>query len=191
MRVTRAKPQVTVMGLDASLNSSGTAYRGMGGELVTGRIKPGTKKGCSRLWHNLKAWERLLDSVQPGLVVIEGYAMSAKGNAMFNIGEWGGVARLAVWQRGIPFVTVTPSTLKMLITGNGAAKKPQVIAALHKATGELVPQEDEADAYALMLIGEALHGRGAQAFVQAVEERRDAAKPGIYYEAGMIAGRCN
>lgn len=174
-----------IMGLDASLNSSGYSYRD-GGRVVTGTIKPGTKRGSARLWHNLKNLERILDAVKPDVMVIEGYAMGVKGGRVFNIGEWGGVARLAAWQRGIKVVTVTPSSLKMVVSGSGAPGKGKLQAAVTRMYGVVTKQDDELDALGLLAIGEALEGaRGCPLLNERLRNVLNGKKPGIESEPGM------
>lgn len=179
------KTYTNVMGLDASLNSTGYCYRN-GGEIVTGTIKPGEKRGSARLWHNLKNLERILDAVKPDVMVIEGYAMNVKGGRVFNIGEWGGVARLAAWQRGIKVITVTPSTLKQVVSGSGSPGKEKLQKAVTHLYGVTTKQDDELDALGLLAVGEALvDARGCPLLNERLQSKLRSAKPGVDEEAGM------
>ncbi len=166
---------INVIGLDLSLNSSGYAYRsdevGRLPTITTGRIKPGKRRGMERLHFNRQKLgetvadaERRLDPehVRPmpiTLAVIEGYAMGYGGKGtpgrVFNIGEWGGVARLFLYDQDIPMLIVSPSSLKIFATGNGHAEKPEIVQAITELWGYDVPQDDEADAFVLMMLGEA------------------------------------
>ena len=157
---------MNVLGLDLSLTSTGYAYRvppnhASGQEIVTGRILSKHLRGPERLWFLEGQLVDILTFGDPfTLAVIEGYAMGFGGKnpgRVFDIGEWGGVARLCLFEHGVPIVIVSPSSLKMFATGNGGAaiKKPQVIAAIKEVWNYQVDQDDEADAFVAMMLGEA------------------------------------
>lgn len=179
------KPRTVILGLDASLNSTGYAYRA-DGKIVTGRIRPGEKRGSSRLWHNLQQLERILDQVTPDVMVIEGYAMGIKGGRVFHIGEWGGVARLAAWRRGIKVVTVTPSSLKQIVSGSGSPGKTKLQQAVTRMYSVTTTQDDELDALGLLAVGEALEdARGCPLLNGRLQKVLASTKPGIDSEPGM------
>lgn len=173
-----------LIGIDASLRSTGYAFIDSKGVPVTDRITPGTKKGSARLWHNLLNLQRILDNAQPEVLVIEGYAMGAKGH-VFQIGEWGGTIRLEAYRRGIEVITVTPGTLKYVATGSGAASKEQMMQACEDLFGTTIKQDDEADAFLLYCFGQALlYNKGPKSFVDRVLEKNAASKSGIDREVG-------
>lgn len=111
--------------------------------------------------------QTLLAEVKPDIVIYEGYAMGGKGR-VFHIGELGGVFALTLYEAGVTVQIVPPTTLKMAITGAGAAgkqyrgtKNPNKAAmrdALQARYGVNLAQDDEADAYALLMLGEHHHG---------------------------------
>lgn len=173
-----------LLGLDASLNSTGYAFYNDYGDLVTDRITPGSKKGSARLHHNLTQLQAILNRVKPSIVILEGYAMGGKG-LVFQIGEWGGIVRLEAWRRGIDVIVVTPNTLKYAATGNGSAKKPEMVQACQELFGQQIDQDDEADAFLLLKTGEArLYRTGPKDFVQRVLNPKDSKKPGYTREPG-------
>lgn len=186
LRRARNSEPTRVMGLDASLNSTGYAYRKAGtGEVVTGHINPGKKRGSNRLWHNLVQLQKILDDAQPEVIYLEGYATRAKG-LVFQMGEWGGILRLEAWRRSIKVVTIAPSTLKYMATGSGNAKKPDMMAACEELFSMAIRQDDEADAFLLMRAGEALLSHyGPESFVNRVLEKDRQVKSGISAEPGM------
>jgi Holliday junction resolvasome RuvABC endonuclease subunit len=112
--------------------------------------------------------------------------MGGKG-LTYQIGEWGGILRLEAWRRGIQVITVTPSTLKYAATGSGAGKgKEPMVKACLDLFDEVIPQDDEADAFLLARLGEAyLHHVGPKVFVDRVLEKAGNTKPGISVEPGM------
>lgn len=169
LRIHRAAP-ARVFGLDASLNCTGYAYRDRA-ELVTGTIPVKKIVGPERLVYVRDILGRVLDHANPTHVILEDYAMGATGK-VFGIGEMGGVLRALIWERNIPIVLVGPTQLKLIIAGHGHAAKTRADAVKRaaKKNTPLVPnmcdaikrrflyhidQPDEADAFALMALGEA------------------------------------
>ena len=179
-----------LLGLDASLNSTGYAFFTDGGELVTDRIRSADKKGSARLHHNLTQLQALLNRVKPDVIVLEGYAMGGKG-LVFQIGEWGGLIRLEAWKRGIDVLTIAPNTLKYAATASGAAKKPQMAAACVELFDTTITQDDEADAFLLLKAGEAyLYKVGPKDFVHRVLNPANPKKPGYSTEPGARVAVC-
>lgn len=70
-----------------------------------------------------------------------------------------GVIRLALQGGCIPYALVVPSTLKKAATGDGRAKKPDMLAAYTAATGLVNKDDNQIDAYYLRQIGLALTGQ--------------------------------
>lgn len=145
-----------VLGIDPSLNSTGFSYRGETGTL-TGVINPGQLRDAARLHYNRRRFLQILDKVEPDLVVYEGYAMGvAKGN-VFNIGEMGGVYKVEMFERSIPYLVVPPSNLKLYALGYAGGKSKETKAAVRASAsqrlGVQLPTSDEADAYFLMRMG--------------------------------------
>lgn len=148
-----------VLGLDLSLTSSGYAYR-LDDEIVTGRIVTKHLRGPGRLAFLEDSLLEVVEHADPDYAVIEGYAMGFGGRnpgRVFDIGEWGGVARLALYRYDIEMIIVSPSSLKMFATGNGgsAIKKPQIMQAIREIWHYDIAQDDEADAFVCMMLGEA------------------------------------
>jgi Holliday junction resolvasome RuvABC endonuclease subunit len=127
-----------VVGLDLSLTATGVAC-----DVGESTIAPKTR-GMRRLYDILTA---VLDVCSLGvdLVVVEGYAF-ASATASYQLGELGGVVRLALWLEGVPVVVVSPSTLKKWATGNGGAKKEAVLAAAIRRLGYSGSDHNQADA---------------------------------------------
>lgn len=110
-----------ILALDLSLRSTGYCLNG--------------ESGVIRSTH--RGWDRIADITQEifrmtfgvDLVVIEGYAYGAKGQAVYQIAELGGIVRFWLYQHEITAVEITPATLKRFITGRGNANKDEVLAA--------------------------------------------------------------
>lgn len=161
--MSRSTPQrECVLGVDQSLTSTGYALNTLEGGLHTGTIEPAPLKDVPRLYYIRKRLLALIDAFRPKLIVFEDYAMGfRKGTGrLAHLGEVGGVLKLTAWECGVPHLVVPNATLKRLITGRGNAKKPEVQAELSSRFGLQVHQNDEADAAALMLVGQAMRGFG-------------------------------
>lgn len=143
-----------VLALDLSLTSTGAAHSG-----GTSRITP-KSRGVDRLADIRTLIADLVRSTAPEVVVLEGYAFGARGRAMFNIGELGGVVRLLLFDMGIPFVEVPPSCLKLFATGKGNSGKDAVLECAIRSFGFEGHGNDEADAWMLLKIAEAHYGDG-------------------------------
>ena len=87
----------------------------------------------------------------PCLVAIEGYAMGSKTRPQMA-GELGGHLRLLLWQAGIPYIVVPPTSLKKYVLGKGNAAKELVLKEVFKRWGYDTTSNDRADAYALARI---------------------------------------
>jgi Holliday junction resolvasome RuvABC endonuclease subunit len=113
-----------VLGLDPSLTATGIADAN--GRLLT--VTPRGRRGPQRLAH---IRDRVLEQVTLGadLVAIEGYSYASKGSSAYQLGELGGVIRLALWEAGVPFAEVPPSCLKKYAAGTGNASKDEVLVA--------------------------------------------------------------
>ncbi len=141
-----------VLGLDLSLVRTGVALI-VPPTLTTWNLSPGDKlRGVARLsWYRDKI-RGLIDDVHPGKVVIEGYAF-ARPNQAHQIGELGGVVRLALMDWGGQWYEVPPASMKKFVTGMGNAKKNVIPLHLYKRWKLEVEQEDQADATGLAMMG--------------------------------------
>lgn len=92
------------------------------------------------------------------LVALEGYSYGSP-NSAHPIGELGGVVRVGLYEAGIPFEVVPPSTIKMFACGKGNAKKADVLLAAVRRLDYQGNSEDEADA--LWLYALTMHALGS------------------------------
>lgn len=146
---------MSVLGIDPSLTSLGFAY-GDGGKAFTGRVRPKDLRGPQRLAYIRDAVAGVVDYAEPLIVAYEGYSMGsprAGGGRLADLGELGGVLKLHLFERNIRLLLVPPSNLKLFATGKGNADKGAVRTAMSKEAGRLLASDDEADAYALYLMG--------------------------------------
>ena len=147
------------LGLDLSLTETGWHFLAPGLDKC-GVLKPGDKRrGVERLaWlrRELGAIIAECNKLHPiERVVIEGYAFGAK-NRREEMGEWGGVARLALADANLTVFTVQPTSLKQFVTGKGNAQKDEMMLQIFKRWGREFSNNNIADAFALSAIGVAL-----------------------------------
>lgn len=74
--------------------------------------------------------EKVLRGFSPDFVGVEGYALKAKTNSGYQIGELGGIARVAMWSLGIPYRVHDPLSVKFFAVGDGSAKPDDLFFAL-------------------------------------------------------------
>ena len=128
-----------IYAVDPSLTA--TCIASPWGELTTLKNK---LRGPERLVH---LRDRLLNVVWGAdRVGYEGYSFGSKGQAVISLGELGGIYRVALWEHGIRILEVPPGVLKKFATGNGNAKKEQMIAEAIRRLGYTGHSDDEADA---------------------------------------------
>jgi crossover junction endodeoxyribonuclease RuvC len=144
------KTDSTYIGIDQSLTcTSICVYKNQ--KLSITRIKPDIK-GPKRLRFIFDEVVAILAANNnDSYVAIEGYAFNAKG-MYFNLGEVGGVIRLACEQGGFPLVQVPPTTLKKFITGSGKATKNIIIKELYKNYELDIDDDNDADAASLAIL---------------------------------------
>lgn len=165
---------IRILGIDPSLASTGYAFRSTKGDdegmTVVGHMKGDKMRGVGRLVILERRLLDLLDTVKPRIVVFEGYAMGVRSgmHRAFDLGELGGVFKKAIWERGIDLLLVPPAVLKKHATGNGAIKKDKMVSYLKRKSGLDFATSDEADAYALLRLGELHYNEGRH--VEGVQE---------------------
>ena len=140
-----------IIALDLSLQATGWARNY--GDPRSGTLRPprGRDRGPARLDWIRGEVRRLAEDAE--LAVLEGYSYGSKGTALFELGELGGVVRLALYWMDIPYVVVAPQTLKILATGSGRGEKNAVLVEAVKRLGYGGSDHNEADALWLLEAG--------------------------------------
>lgn len=138
-----------ICALDLSLTATGfaTNYQLTNGP-ASGVITPGKLTGHPRLRYVRGTVLEL--AKRADLVVIEGLAYGAKGNAMLDLAGLAAVIRLALTDAGHTYVDVPPSNLKQFAAGNGNANKDAMLAAAIRRLGYAGHDHNEADALWLL-----------------------------------------
>lgn len=89
---------------------------------------------------------------RPSLVIVEGYSYGSKGQAVIDLGEFGGILRAALVDR-FRVIEVAPTVVKKFATTKGNAGKELVIGSMTKRFGCVFDNSDQYDALALWLLG--------------------------------------
>lgn len=95
-------------------------------------------------------------SALPHLVAVEGYSYGSSFNA-HQMGEAGGIVRLALYQIGVKYIEVAPQQVKKFATGKNTAKKDEMRLGVYKRWGVELETEHDIDAFVLRKIAEAVH----------------------------------
>lgn len=76
---------------------------------------------------------------------------------IFQLGMVNGIVQLEWTKHATPYATAAPTQVKKFFTGNGRAKKPDMMARATALHGKDVSDDNMADAYALARLARALH----------------------------------
>lgn len=153
-----------IVSLDLSLTRTGYAFSNGGFPRAGVLVPPKTAaSGMARLsWIRARVSALVLRGVpladpagyqeDADLVLIEGYSFGqARGSSHSHaLGELGGVVRLLLHERGIPYIDVAPAVLKKFATGRGNAKKEEVLGAAIRRLEYEGSDHNEADALFLL-----------------------------------------
>lgn len=149
------EPALRILALDLSLTATGVALP----DGTTATIATKTKDGDRRLLHIAHA---IANAVAAGidLAVIEDLPTHAHGAGITGMVH--GAARAVLLEAGVPYVVVTPATLKKYATGKGNADKTAMAIAALKRAGREFANDNEVDA--AWLRWAALHHYGQPPF---------------------------
>lgn len=142
-----------VVGFDLSLVATGAAA-----PESTVLITPGKLRDEPRLAYIRDAVLDLLRGRVAPLAVIEGLSFGSHTPSALERAGLHYIVRVALRERGIPFVVVAPTSLKKFATGAGNANKDAMIAAAIRRFGFEGCDNNEADAYLLRCMGLAAYG---------------------------------
>lgn len=144
-----------IFGLDLSLTSTGIS----GNDEILSITTP--SKGAERLHLISEKILQIVTQAEKPAVLIEGYSFSSRNSQAHSIGELGGVVRLELWRKGIPFTDVAPTARAKFATGKGNANKAEVLSAISAKTGIVwsgSSADDKCDAWILEEMGRCLAG---------------------------------
>jgi Holliday junction resolvasome RuvABC endonuclease subunit len=162
--------ETTIVGIDLSLNGTGICSDALqsegseGGkclftitagflfrEITFKSVTPRHEK-----WAKIRGVIRQATSAPDTVVIIEGYAFGGQGNNVICGAEIGGIVRMDLFTRDVPFVEVPPSTLKKFVSGKGNIKKNLMLKEVYRVWNMNLDSDNLADAFGLMKIGQVL-----------------------------------
>lgn len=143
-----------VSGVDLSLTSTGLS--GPRGWAPT-TVKPGNLSDPERMVFIRKRVAAV--AVRSDLVVIEDFAYGARGRSVFQIGGLGWIIRAELYDHRVPYVLLSPSTIKGFATGRGDADKYTMRREAERRLDVECANDDEADAVWMRAAGLDAYGR--------------------------------
>lgn len=145
-----------IAALDISLNTGWAT--GAAGVISFGTRSFSASAGDdARAGRRFREWVNgFLDEKKPAVLVIE--RPFFRGDCTWLLVGLAWEAHRSAEERGIPRFDYQPSTIKKFLTGDGRAKKPQMVQAA-RARGFNVSSDHEADAIGLLLYHERLVSR--------------------------------
>lgn len=139
----------TTLGLDLSLTATGIVVwdgeRVLRHKLVATAPKDGQDE--LRIAMIVKEIRRVIRLHVPNLTLIENYGFSKNTGGGSKLMELGGVVKNTLWKLGLPFDVKASTTIKKHATGNGKAKKPEMIAAAKRVWPGCPDNDNIADAF--------------------------------------------
>jgi len=97
---------------------------------------------------------------KPEAVAIEGYSFNSQGSSISTQIEIGTLIRFILYEMGVRWYDVPPTTLKQLVTGSGSAKKLDMAEFVEVHWGYKNPSDDIIDAYCLARVAEDIYHDG-------------------------------
>jgi Holliday junction resolvasome RuvABC endonuclease subunit len=158
-----------VAGLDPSLTSFGIAV--ISGPDLTPmlyRLRPAPMRGHERIAFLLGEVASMV--IGCDLAVVEGVLANMAGaEAHLNLAGLHWMIRHRLWEIGLPYAVVTPSTRRKWLTGNGNASKDDcLVATVKRFPRAEISGNDTADALTLAAMGVAAYG---EHYVQMPQDR--------------------
>lgn len=146
-----------IIGLDLSTNTGWSVFCPETGDLLDCGEHKFLEKGVDRLLEVDRWLEHFYDSYPPTMVVMENYGFGNKFT-LVPLVEIGTIARLVTANHETNFSFIAPTALKKFVTGRGNAPKDHMMLEVFKRWNFSPKTNNEADAYALGMIGCALTG---------------------------------
>jgi Holliday junction resolvasome RuvABC endonuclease subunit len=148
------EPQV--LGLDLSLNATGVCLP----DGMTYTIKCKASQGDSRFTLIRDHLRVTLRYSRPDIAVVEDLGRF-KGNTLIVMAMVRACAVLELLDSGVPYVFVSPTSLKMFATGSGRADKDDMARAAADRGGRTFADDNQCDAWWLRAAALCTYGNGA------------------------------
>ena len=173
-----SKKNVGSLGLDLSLVGTGLVIV-VNGKLVAGKLirsKPSGDLPRNELIRIRDIVGDIADFLekhrtQLNIACIENLAFMARNTtALVQLSALNYMTRALLFDHGIPFVMVAPTSLKKFITGKGNSDKNVMMMQIYKDYGHTFLDDNLADGFALAAVGTALLEKPINKITQAQEE---------------------
>lgn len=154
-------PRIDVfVGLDLSLTSTGFCLK-QGKTITIDTVKTDPKKFKDDLDRLVHIRDTLLRMIPKDVRMICVEDFFTPSNAMqigsaIKLAMLGTAVRMALYEKGIPFITIAPSQLKKFVTGKGVGDKSMILREVYKRWGIDAKDDNQADASVLAYLAEAL-----------------------------------
>ncbi len=146
-----------VLGLDPGTERTGYGCVTLGAEgpryETSGVLHLGEGPLAARLARLHAELAALFDAQRPASCAIEGLFHHRNARSALLLGHARGVCLLVAAEHGVPVVEYAPATVKLALTGHGAASKAQVCGMVERVLGLALAAgaHDETDALAIAL----------------------------------------
>ena len=153
---------MTIIGLDLSLTATGMVVVVDNGRPSSTVIEPKALRGIERMrWVVREIRNRgvIRPDRMSQLILIEGFSFGSKGQAIFEIAGLGYLVRDFLYELAVPYVVVAPGQVKKFATGRGNVNKNIVLREVWKRWQFDAADDNVADAFVLMKIGQCLLGK--------------------------------
>lgn len=145
-------------GLDLSFTSSGMSVKnGKNITVETIKTKPESfQNDLARMVHIRDIiMNKMPENVS--MVCVEDFFSGVHPGSGARLAMLAAVVRTAMYEKGIRFFTVAPTSLKKYIMGKGVSQKDLIVREVYKAYSVDVKNDDEADAVVLCHMAEHIH----------------------------------
>jgi len=148
-----------VLGLDLSLTGTGMCVVETGAE--RGLLTTINTTAKTRTEDRLITIRRHIAQASSGVdaAIIEGLSYGSVGGAQAERSALHWMVRVDLYQMGVPFVVVTPMSLKKFVCGTAKAEKSMMIREVFRRWGVEAANDNEADAAALAHLGLVYYGQ--------------------------------
>ena len=145
-----------IVGLDLSLTATGWAAWN-DAEISFGTVPDTKEKGVRRL---IRLEVDILSRAYPmvDLLIMEDLSFGSKGAAVHEIAALHYFIRRSLYVNTVPYLLVSPGSLKKFVTGKGNTEKSHMMLEVFKRFGISPGDDNQADAIGLLHIGMAIQG---------------------------------
>ena len=141
---------IRVIGIDPSLTATGICVTDETKKVILSE-EINTRAGDqARIPLILGKLSEIYKKYDVSFVAIEGFAFSAQGRSVFDLGELSGCIK---YMLKVPMVVIPPTVVKKFATGKGNCHKDLILLEVFKRFGENFDTSNKADAYVLAVIG--------------------------------------